>query len=125
VLTTYAVVCLVLLAMYRVRDRTALLTAGSIYAFVLLSLIVSAAFLDRSMFMPSHDEALATAAVQTQAMLGSPAEIVGYHISGLELLVIQAVSLQGPPVLRHGSASWTHLGVRGCERPWRRSDVWR
>jgi len=99
VLTTYAVVCLVLLAMYRVRDRTALLTAGSIYAFVLLSLIVSAAFLDRSMFMPSHDEALATAAVQTQAMLGSPAEIVGYHISGLELLVIQAVSLQGPTAL--------------------------
>ena len=51
VLTTYAVVCLVLLAMYRVRDRTALLTAGSIYALVLLSLIVSAAFLDRSMFI--------------------------------------------------------------------------
>src|SRR5699024_6268434 len=70
VLTTYAVVCLVLLAMYSVRDRTALLTAGSIYALVLLSLIVSAAFLDRSMFMPSHDEALATAAVQTQVMLG-------------------------------------------------------
>lgn len=99
VLTTYAVVCLVLLAMYRVRDRTALLTAGSIYAFVVLSLVVSAAFLDRSMFMPGEDEALVNAAVQTQAMLGSPAEIIGQHVSGLELLVIQAVSLQGPTAL--------------------------
>src|SRR5699024_7397662 len=34
VLTTYAVVCLVLLAMHRVRDRTALRTAGVVYAVV-------------------------------------------------------------------------------------------
>jgi uncharacterized protein len=99
VLTTYAVICLVLLAMHRVRDRTALLTSAIIYAFVTLSLIISAVFLDRSMFMPSHDEALAQAATQTQAMLGTPAEIVGQHLSGLDLLVIQAVSLQGPTAL--------------------------
>lgn len=99
VLTTYAVVCLVLLAMYRVRDHTALITAGAIYAFVVLSLVVSAAFLDRSMFMPGEDEALANAALQTQAMLGSPAEIIGHHVSGLELLIIQAASLQGPTAL--------------------------
>ncbi|WP_132476350.1 DUF418 domain-containing protein [Rhodococcus sp. SMB37] len=99
VLTTYAVVCLVLLGMHRVRDRTALLTSGIIYAFVVLSLVVSAALLDRSMFMPSHDEALVTAAAQTQAMLGSPVEIVGHHVSGLELLVIQAASLLGPTAL--------------------------
>src|SRR5699024_6337981 len=90
ILTTYAVVCLVLLAMRRVRDRTALLTSGIIYAFVVLSLVVSAAFLDRSMFMPSHNEALLTAAAQTQPMLGTPAEIVGHHVPGLDLLVIQA-----------------------------------
>ena len=99
VLTTYAVICLVLLAMHRVRDRTALLTSAIIYVFVTLSLIISAVFLDRSMFMPSHDEALAQAATQTQAMLGTPAEIVGQHLSGLDLLVIQAVSLQGPTAL--------------------------
>ena len=99
VLTTYAVICLVLLAMHRVRDRTALLTSAIIYAFVTLSLIVSAAFLDRSMFMPSHDEALANAATQTQTMLGTPADIVGHHLSGLDLLVIQAASLQGPTAL--------------------------
>lgn len=99
VLTTYAVICLVLLAMHRVRDRTALLTSGIIYAFVTISLIVSAAFLDRSMFMPSHDEALAKAVAQTQAMLGGPAEIIGHHVAGVDLLIIQAASLQGPTAL--------------------------
>src|SRR5690625_5775127 len=54
VLTTYAVICLVLLAMHRVRDRTALLTSAIIYAFVTLSLIVSAAFLDRSKIGRAH-----------------------------------------------------------------------
>lgn len=99
VLTTYAVVCLVLLAMHQVRDRTALLTTGIIYGVVTLSLVISAAFLDRSMFMPSHDEALLGAAAQTQALLGSLADIVGQHVAGLDLLVIQAVSLQGPTAL--------------------------
>ncbi|MDN5746378.1 MAG: DUF418 domain-containing protein [Nocardioidaceae bacterium] len=99
VLTTYAVICLVLLAMHQVRDRTALLTSGIIYALVTLSLIVSASFLDRSMFMPSHNEALANAAAQTQTMLGTPAEIIGHHVAGLDLLIIQAASLQGPTAL--------------------------
>src|SRR5699024_11661418 len=84
-LTIMAVIGLVLLAMHRVRYRTALLTSAIIYAFVTLSLIVSAACLDRSMFMPSHDEALAQAATQTQTMLGTPADIAGHHLAGLDL----------------------------------------
>ncbi|MGO3735004.1 MAG: DUF418 domain-containing protein [Canibacter sp.] len=99
VLTTYAVICLILLAMYQVRDRTALITAGVMYGVVTLSLVISAAFLDREMFMPSHSEALLEAASQTQAMLGSPADIIGHHVAGLDLLVIQAASLQGPTAL--------------------------
>lgn len=99
VLTTYAVICLILLAMYQVRDRTALITAGVMYGVVTLSLVISAAFLDREMFMPSHSEALFEAASQTQAMLGSPADIIGHHVAGLDLLVIQAASLQGPTAL--------------------------
>ena len=99
VLTTYAVVCLVLLTMHRVRDRTALRTAGVVYAVVAAFLVAGALFLDLSAFMPTYDEALSSAAVQTQAMLGSPAEIIGHNISGLELLVLQAASLQGPTAL--------------------------
>src|SRR5699024_4206850 len=99
VLTTYGVVCLALLAMYRVGDRVALRTAGIIYSLVALPLIGSAAFLEPSAFMPSHTEARREAAVQTQARLGSPAEIVAHHVAGLDLLVIQAASLQGPTAL--------------------------
>lgn len=99
VLTTYAVVGLVLLAMHQVRDVVALRTAAAIYAVVTASLVGSALFLDRSAFMPSRGEALATAAEQTGAMLGSPAEIIGHHVSGLDLLVLQALSLQGPTAL--------------------------
>src|SRR5699024_12805335 len=73
VLTAYAVICLVLPAMHRVRDRTALRTSAIIYAFVTLSLIVSAAFLHRSMFMPTHDEALPDDDTQTHTVLGTPA----------------------------------------------------
>lgn len=99
VLTTYAVVCLILLAMHRVRDRVALITSGVIYAVVTISLVVSAAFLDRSAFMPSQEEALAQAAEQTQAMRGSLVDVIGQHLSGLDLLVVQAASLQGPTAL--------------------------
>lgn len=99
VLTTYAVACLVLLAVHRVSDRTALITAGAIYVVVTISLLVSAVFLDRSDFMPSSSEALVAAEDQTQSMLGSFADIVGQHLDGLGLLVIQAVSLQGPTAL--------------------------
>lgn len=99
VLTTYAVVGLVLLALHRVRDVVALRTAVGIYAVVVASLVVSAVFLDRSAFMPSHEQALASAAGQTQAMLGPPVDIVQHHLGGLELLVLQAVSLQGPTAL--------------------------
>src|SRR5699024_10497110 len=40
-------------------------------------------------------EALANASEQTQLLLGGPAEIVQHHLGGLDLLVVQAASLQG------------------------------
>ncbi|MEU6561425.1 DUF418 domain-containing protein [Nocardia nova] len=98
VLTTYAVACLILLAMYRVRDSTALRVAGGLYALVLISL-ASALLVDRSSFMPGHSEALANASEQTRTMRGSLAEVIGQHFDGLGLLVIQAVSMQGPTAL--------------------------
>ncbi|HIZ99639.1 MAG TPA: DUF418 domain-containing protein [Candidatus Janibacter merdipullorum] len=99
VLTTYAVVGLLLLAMHQVRDVVALRTAAGIYAVVTASLVGSAIFVDRSAFMPGREEALATAADQTRGMVGSPAEIIGQHVDGLGLLVLQAASLQGPTAL--------------------------
>ena len=99
VLTTYAVVGLLLILMHRVSNRTALRTAIAIYAIVIVSLVGSALFIGGSAFMPGEGEALTNAAVQTEALLGTPVEIVRYHLSGLGLLVIQGASLQGPTAL--------------------------
>jgi len=99
ILTTYAIACLLLLAMHRISDSAALRVAGGLYGIVLLSLVVSALFIDRAAFMPSTAEALDNAQEQTQAMLGSVSDIVAFHLDGLELLVLQAASLQGPSAL--------------------------
>ena len=92
VLTTYAVACLVLLAMFRVRARIALRVAGIIYAVVLGLMVASGLFMDRSAILPSS-------AAQNQAMLGSYADIVGQHLDGIWLLVVQAMTMQGPTAL--------------------------
>lgn len=99
ILTTYAVVCLILFWMRGVRDRTALRVAAIIYGVVLLSALVSGLFLDSSAFLPTGAEALATASRETHAMLGGWGDVIGQHTDGLTLLVAQSVSLQGPTAL--------------------------
>ncbi|MFB9684051.1 DUF418 domain-containing protein [Amycolatopsis plumensis] len=96
ILTTYAVVCLILFWMRGVRDRTALRVAAVVYGVVLFSALVSGLFLDRSAFVPSGAEALANAERSTNALLGGWGDVIGEHLDGLSLLVVQAVSLQGP-----------------------------
>ncbi|GAA5060600.1 DUF418 domain-containing protein [Nocardia callitridis] len=99
VLTTYAVACLALLAMFRVRDRVALRVAGILYAVVLGLMILSVLMFDPTTLLPDHAEALANSLAQNQAMLGSFGDIVGQHLDGLSLLVLQALTMQGPTAL--------------------------
>ncbi|MEO3816917.1 DUF418 domain-containing protein [Plantactinospora sp. B24E8] len=99
VLTTYAVACLVLLLLRQVRDRTAIRIAVALYALVLLSLLASAFLVDRSTFVPDEAEALANGARATQALLGGWEANIGEHFAGLPLLVLQAVTVQGPTAL--------------------------
>ncbi len=99
ILTTYAVVCLILFWMRGVRDRTALRVAAIVYGVVLLSLLSSGLFLDSSAFLPSESEALASADQSTAALQGGFGDIVGEHVHGLSLLVLQSVTLQGPTAL--------------------------
>lgn len=99
ILMTYAVVCLVLLAMRRVRDRTALRVAGVLYGIVLLSLLASGLFVNSSTFLPTRAEALANAEKATAAMLGGWGDVIGHHLSGLPLLVLQSTTFQGPTAL--------------------------
>jgi uncharacterized protein len=99
VLTTYAVACLALLLLRNVRDRTAIRIAVALYAVVLASLVAGALLIDRSAFLPSEAEALANGAAATRTMLGGWPSVIGEHLSGLPLLVLQAVTLQGPTAL--------------------------
>jgi uncharacterized protein len=99
VLMTYAVACLGLLLMRKVRDRTAIGVAIGLYAVVLASLVTSAVLIDRSAFLPGETEALANGEAATQALLGGWSANIGEHLGGLPLLILQAVTLQGPTAL--------------------------
>lgn len=99
ILTTYALVCLILFWMRGARDRTALRVAAIVYGVVVLSMVSSGLFVDSSAFLPPETEALANAERTTQALLGGWGDIIGQHLGGLPLLVLQAVSLQGPTAL--------------------------
>ncbi|CAM4518615.1 DUF418 domain-containing protein [Nocardia ninae] len=99
VLTTYALACLVLFWMRGVTDRTALRVVAAMYAFVLASLLLSGLLLDTSAMLPSATEAQANGRQATEALLGGWGDIIGEHLAGLPLLVLQAVTLQGPTAL--------------------------
>jgi len=99
VLTTYAVACLVLFLLRDVTDRTAIRIAVGLYTVVLLSLVSSSLFIDRSAFVPGPAEALANGEAATQALLGGWGSNIDAHLAGLPLLVLQAVSMQGPTAL--------------------------
>ncbi|MEV4126944.1 DUF418 domain-containing protein [Nocardia sp. NPDC049707] len=99
VLTTYAVACMVLFWMRRVSDRTALRVAAILYGLVVASLLLGAVVMDASALLPSTVEAQAHAERATQAMLGGWGEIIGAHLDGLGLLVLQSLTLQGPTAL--------------------------
>lgn len=99
VLTTYAVTCLVLFWMRGVGDRTALKVAAWLYAFVLAGLLLSGLLMDTSSVLPSTAEAQENGRQATAAMLGGWGDIIGEHLAGLPLLVLQAITLQGPTAL--------------------------
>jgi len=99
VLTTYAVAGLVLFWMRGCADRTALRVAAALYGVVLVGLVSSGLFLDASAVLPSAEQARAAAEQSTAAMLGGWGEIIGRHLDGLWLLILQALTLQGPTAL--------------------------
>ncbi|MEU4566268.1 DUF418 domain-containing protein [Micromonospora sp. NPDC023956] len=99
VLTTYAVACLALLLLRKVQDRTAIWIAVALYALVLVSLVTSALFVDRSAFLPGEAEALANGQEATRVLLGGWGANIEGRVAGLPLLLLQAVTLQGPTAL--------------------------
>ncbi|MEJ3745693.1 DUF418 domain-containing protein [Actinomycetes bacterium KLBMP 9797] len=98
ILTVYALLGLILLAMRGVRDRTALIVAGALYGYVGLSLGIAALFAGSSSLL---DPAAATAAGRetTANLAGGFGSVIGEHLAALPLYGLSQISLQGPTTL--------------------------
>ncbi|HET6744214.1 MAG TPA: DUF418 domain-containing protein, partial [Kribbella sp.] len=96
--SVYAIIGLVLVAMRRVKDRTALLVAGAIYAYLFLTLAIAALFLDTSAVL---DPTTAVAAAQetTANLAGSFSSVIGEHVRALPTYGLSLLTVQGPTTL--------------------------
>ncbi|TDO67189.1 uncharacterized protein EV651_10397 [Kribbella sp. VKM Ac-2571] len=98
ILSVYAIIGLVLLAMRRVKDRTALLVAGGIYAYLFITLALAALFVDTTQFT---DPTTAVAAAQetTANLAGSFSDVIGEHVRALPTYGLSLLTVQGPTTL--------------------------
>ncbi|TCC18765.1 DUF418 domain-containing protein [Kribbella speibonae] len=98
ILSVYAIIGLVLLAMRRVKDRTALLVAGGIYVYLFITLAVAALFVASTQFM---DPTTAVAAAQetTANLAGSFSDVIGEHVRALPTYGLSLLTVQGPTTL--------------------------
>jgi uncharacterized protein len=98
ILSVYAIIGLVLVAMRRVKDRTALLVAGAIYAYLFITLAIAALFLDTSAVV---DPTTAVAAAQetTANLAGSFSSVIGEHVRALPTYGLSLLTVQGPTTL--------------------------
>lgn len=98
ILSVYAIIGLVLVAMRRAKDRTALLVAGAIYAYLFVTLAIAALFLDTSAVL---DPTTAVAAAQetTANLAGSFSSVIGEHVRALPTYGLSLLTVQGPTTL--------------------------
>jgi uncharacterized protein len=98
ILSVYAIIGLILLAMRRVKDRTALLVAGGIYVYLFVTLGVAALFMDSTQLM---DPTAAVAAAQetTANLAGSFSDVIGEHVRALPTYGLSLLTVQGPTTL--------------------------
>jgi uncharacterized protein len=98
ILSVYALIGLILVGMRRVKDRTALIVAGAIYAYLLVTLSATAMFVDASAFL---DPSTAVAAAQETAanLAGSFSDVTGEHIRALPTYGLSLLTVQGPTTL--------------------------
>jgi uncharacterized protein len=98
ILSVYAIIGLVLLAMRRVTDRTALIVAGSIYAYLFVTLAAATLLLDTTAVL--DPTAAVAAAQQTTANLaGSFSDVIGDHVRALPTYGLSLLTVQGPTTL--------------------------
>lgn len=98
ILTVYALIGFILLAMRGVRDRTALITAGALYGYLLLAMGSTVLFVDASSFL--DPAAAVEAGRQTTANLaGGFGPVIGEHLAALPLYALSQLTVQGPTSL--------------------------
>lgn len=98
ILTVYALIGLVLLAMRKVKDRTALGVAVGCYAYVFLIVGATLLFVDTSAYL--DPEAAVVAARETTANLaGSFGDVIGEHLKALPIYGVSQLTVQGPTTL--------------------------
>ncbi|MGZ0149668.1 DUF418 domain-containing protein [Kribbella sp. WER1] len=98
ILSVYAIIGLVLVAMRKVKDRTALLVAGAIYAYLFVTLAAAALFLDTTAVL---DPTTAVTAAQGTAanLAGSFSDVIGEHIRAMPTYGLSLLTVQGPTTL--------------------------
>jgi uncharacterized protein len=98
ILSVYALIGLALLAMRRVKDGTALIVAGAIYAYLFVTLAAATLFMDASAVL---DPTTAVAAAQetTANLAGSFSDVIGEHIKALPVYGLSLLTVQGPTTL--------------------------
>ncbi len=98
ILAVYGLIGLVLLKLRGVKDRTALIVAGGIYAYLFVSMGASALFMDTSsMFDPAAAQEAARAT--TEGLAGGWGSVIAEHLKALPLYGLSQVTMQGPTTL--------------------------
>ncbi|GAB3965338.1 DUF418 domain-containing protein [Plantactinospora veratri] len=98
ILTVYALLGAVLLAMRGVRDRTALIVAAALYGYLLLGIGSSILFLDMSSYF-DHASQVAAAQESAANLAGGFGSVVHEHIAILPLYGLSQLTVQGPTTL--------------------------
>ncbi|MDW5323582.1 DUF418 domain-containing protein [Plantactinospora sp. KLBMP9567] len=94
ILSTYAVLGLILLVVRGIRPRTALVTAGVLTGVVALFLTMSA--LSGTVFAPDAAAAIAAGQESTETLRGDPGSVIVEHLRAMPQMLAGLAGFQGP-----------------------------
>ncbi|MFI9268513.1 hypothetical protein ACIG5C_29590 [Streptomyces werraensis] len=96
ILTTYALLGLVLLAVHRIQPRTAVIAAGAIVSVIAVGMAVAA--LAGVEMVTDQDAALADGRASTDALAGGLGSVIDEHLRSLPTMAA-SLAVQGPLAL--------------------------
>ncbi|MBE1484563.1 DUF418 domain-containing protein [Plantactinospora soyae] len=94
ILTTYAVLGLILLAVRGIRPRTALIAAGVLTGIVATFLLMSA--LSGSVFAPDAAASIAAGQQSTEVLRDTPGSVIAEHLRAMPQMLGALAVVQGP-----------------------------